>query len=388
MKIWPRILAKTYSELYWQNTTISVWDSHGNYGAFVSNLRAAHLVDASEPPKWIGGKRSCVILWDILGDRFLEGFKILRTITDLVSQAETCWGKMEILAGNHDNFFLSFLFWLPIYMLHTFDDIDEFLEDCANVVMSCSEKQYQYQWVLELARGLEPPVDPSTIPFEKESILEILRAIFLDRKWILRRLSERWILSKEDLSHYKIVHLEDGHIQTHTDPHPRVFDGLDFYQSIDELNWEFWQAISDFYDITCSDWDTSEINISRAQVNHRMISGLFLDTDNRLILREDGRIKEKFWINWKYDFRDITQQVQEKMRKIKEKYSLTEWTHGHSYAGIPEFICEGVRIRSCDYHYWMHEKYEKNSIKRHTPISHVQWKVHQRFRKTIWDHIE
>lgn len=386
MKIWPKTLSKTYVELYWQNTTISVWDSHGNYGAFASNLRAAHLIDASEPPKWIGGKRTCVILWDILWDRFLEGFKILRTITSLVSQAEKCWGKVEILAGNHDNFFLSFLFWLPIYMWHIFDSIDEFLEGCANVVMSSSEKQYQ--GVLELARGLEPPVDPSTIPFEKELILKILRTIFFDRKRILRRLNEKWILSKEDLSHYKIAHLEDGRIQTHTDPHPRVFDGLDFYESIDELNKEFQQTISDFYDVTCSDWDTSGINISLAQARHGIISGLLLDTDNRLILREDGRIKEKCWADGKTYIRDITKQVQERMKKIKEKYNLKEWTHGHSYAGIPEFMCEGVRIRSCDYHYWMHEKYEKNSIKRHTPISHVQWKVHQRFRKTIWDHIE
>jgi hypothetical protein len=91
---------------------LSVGDLHGNYRVFedtlVQVLKVAEKGDDGQL-KWIGGNRKLNFLGDILVDRSPEGLEILWAIRNLRKQAESDGGKIEIVAGNHEDFGIGFL---------------------------------------------------------------------------------------------------------------------------------------------------------------------------------------------------------------------------------------------------------------------------------------
>ncbi len=82
-------------------------DSHGNFAAFKSNLDQAKIIDCNG--HWKCGKGKVVIHGDILADRQAEGFKILDHIRVLRAEAKQAGGDVVVLAGNHEDFMISFL---------------------------------------------------------------------------------------------------------------------------------------------------------------------------------------------------------------------------------------------------------------------------------------
>jgi hypothetical protein len=65
--------------------------------------------DSQGKLKWIGGNKKIVFHGDILADRQTQGINVLLQINELAKQAEQDGGNIDVLAGNHDDFLISFL---------------------------------------------------------------------------------------------------------------------------------------------------------------------------------------------------------------------------------------------------------------------------------------
>ena len=80
-----------------------VGDVNGSLQGLHKNLLAMEAVD----PKgnWIGGGEPCVIIGDILADRQATGIPCLLYVSKLKEQG----ANITVLAGNHDEWAISFL---------------------------------------------------------------------------------------------------------------------------------------------------------------------------------------------------------------------------------------------------------------------------------------
>lgn len=87
-------------------------DLDGQLDDLFVKLKESGLVDVDgQELKWKGGNGELVFVGDICGDRAMEGFAILDKLQDLKKQAEKDSGKVEWIAGNHEqmlfNYFLN-----------------------------------------------------------------------------------------------------------------------------------------------------------------------------------------------------------------------------------------------------------------------------------------
>ncbi|MBU1953870.1 metallophosphoesterase, partial [Patescibacteria group bacterium] len=88
---------------------LSVGDLHGNYNILVDNLKSLGAIPESGEMHWIGGNKKIVFHGDILADRNTRGLEILDAIGQLQAQAAKEGGGVTLIAGNHEDFAISFL---------------------------------------------------------------------------------------------------------------------------------------------------------------------------------------------------------------------------------------------------------------------------------------
>jgi hypothetical protein len=88
-------------ECVWTGVThvVAVGDVHGDCDQFVSVLRAAKVVDATN--RWIAGKTHLVQTGDVL-DRGPDSRKAMDLLMDLEKQAVAAGGRVHALIGNHE----------------------------------------------------------------------------------------------------------------------------------------------------------------------------------------------------------------------------------------------------------------------------------------------
>ncbi|MCX6797560.1 MAG: metallophosphoesterase, partial [Candidatus Doudnabacteria bacterium] len=88
-----------------------VGDLHSNYIALRENLKTLGVAQEIADGKfeWTGGNRKVILIGDILGDRWDGGNKILLAVEDLELQAKAAGGELMRVAGNHDDFEMSYL---------------------------------------------------------------------------------------------------------------------------------------------------------------------------------------------------------------------------------------------------------------------------------------
>jgi hypothetical protein len=89
-----------------------IGDLHSNYLAFANNLQSSgqtQNADEGEVGEWKGGRSRLVFVGDILGDRGKDGMDILLTLLKLRKEARSSGGSVDWIAGNHDDYSLSFL---------------------------------------------------------------------------------------------------------------------------------------------------------------------------------------------------------------------------------------------------------------------------------------
>ena len=110
-----KIEAKDWKEIKRQTEVMAIGDLHGSFEGFKENLKSLGV--AKENPagalEWVGGNRKLVFVGDILGDRNVYGKEIISVIGDLQKQAEVQGGEISVLAGNHDDFWISSLADIP-----------------------------------------------------------------------------------------------------------------------------------------------------------------------------------------------------------------------------------------------------------------------------------
>lgn len=78
---------------------VAVGDVHGDYGAFVSVLRDAGVID--QKSRWSGGKTHLVQTGDVV-DRGPDSRKVIELIQALEKQALKAGGRVHSLIGNHE----------------------------------------------------------------------------------------------------------------------------------------------------------------------------------------------------------------------------------------------------------------------------------------------
>ncbi len=83
---------------------VAIADIHGDYGAMVSTLANAGIVDDNF--SWVGGETHLVIVGDIL-DRGPESRKAMELLMRLEIEAEAAAGRVHVLIGNHESMLLT-----------------------------------------------------------------------------------------------------------------------------------------------------------------------------------------------------------------------------------------------------------------------------------------
>jgi hypothetical protein len=94
---------------------IAVGDLHGNGQIFVENMKSLKIVaenaNFNNPDSihWTGGNKRIVFHGDILADRGTDSLSIMASLRRLQAEARAAGGEVTILAGNHEDFAISFL---------------------------------------------------------------------------------------------------------------------------------------------------------------------------------------------------------------------------------------------------------------------------------------
>lgn len=86
---------------------VYVGDLNGRLLALHKNCEFAGILDESH--NWIGGNKILVFTGDLIGDRHTDGLKIMLEISRLRIQARKAGGDIVLIAGNHDDLFISYL---------------------------------------------------------------------------------------------------------------------------------------------------------------------------------------------------------------------------------------------------------------------------------------
>jgi hypothetical protein len=115
--------AKDWREVRRDVEVEAVGDLHGSFEGMKENLKSLGLVrEVGKELEWVGGSRKVVMIGDILADRGTEGMDIMLELGKLREQAEIQGGNLDILAGNHDDFFTSYLMGSSIASLEGYRD--------------------------------------------------------------------------------------------------------------------------------------------------------------------------------------------------------------------------------------------------------------------------
>lgn len=94
---------------------LAVGDLHGNQEILIANLKSLRVINENanftdiNSIHWTGGARRVVFHGDILADRGTNSLDIMATIRKLQGEAKAAGGEVTLIAGNHEDFALSFL---------------------------------------------------------------------------------------------------------------------------------------------------------------------------------------------------------------------------------------------------------------------------------------
>ena len=249
-----------------QNDVMAIGDTHWNYEAFITDLRAAKIIDGDG--NWIGWNKDVVLLGDILWDRNTGWLKTLLKIRELSIQAKKEGGSITLLAWNHDDFALSFLTWIT-------------LADGGHPVWT-SMKNNQGLWVLEfvhflgkkkLSSDLWKDIDENFIPRSKQ-ILKNMKESEVGRKLL------------DVISNYKVIEQIDDTLYVHTDFTSAMGKALLKYKSVDKINQIYQDGLK------------ALLEGKKPSKEFNEIRKIFLHTGNRNYLTgTEAKELKKMWIN-------------------------------------------------------------------------------------------
>ena len=219
---------------------IAIGDSDGSLTKLKWNLENAGVIDARGD--WKAGNRRVVIHGDILADRNLDGFDILKKIRSLRKQAREAGGDISVLVGNHDDQMLSFLLQRDVGAISGSDGMLELTKFSGN-------------------RKL----------FTEGNRFDALKARRLNRNEILRNMlnSPEGRILLEEMCKMKLCEKIGDALYIHTDPSSEILE-LVLKHGVDKINQDYQTALratlfgGKKFNEKVSDW-----------------MDVFLDTENR-----------------------------------------------------------------------------------------------------------
>lgn len=299
-------------EILLPSETLYLGDLHGNYRVFeetVVNVLKLATKGADGNLVWVGGNRKFNDLGDIVFDRVTESFQILRQMRNLRVQAAKEGGRVEVVAGNHEDFAIGFFMGGP-------DMLDAF----RNAMRTDSAGNRQGAGIYEFfakytAMGRHHAQyegltrDPKkTLPETAATLWEklidlrnshkILDELETYRKEILANMAKdaEGLEILEELARLKLVLADDGvSISIHTEPTDQILASLTnntneragVEKNVTELNAKFRILLEKLFlkQTDLSDEEKAELNELR---------NTFIYTDNRNFKAyyEEGQINK------------------------------------------------------------------------------------------------
>jgi len=232
-------LRQERNEVHRESDVIAIEDMSGEMYNFEGQVTKTGLAKKSDNGswEWTGGNQKAIFLGDVLGDRGLGGIEIMKSVDSLSQQAERESGEIEVLYGNHDRFFVSFL------TEHFKDEIIEYFKSIYKQNIGIFEltqfsdsdsqlhKYKDYSW-------LEFKDATRHNRTKKDLIAELYKQMSQIRE-NMRNTTEGVELI-ESLCKMKIVTIKDDVLYCHTDPTPEMIQDLlsegDIYKRVEEIN--------------------------------------------------------------------------------------------------------------------------------------------------------
>ena len=308
-----------WSEVLRKTEVNAIGDLHGALKAYIGNYVSLELLNQQG---WSGGESVVVNLGDILADRYADGIKILMFNSKIASQAESAGGRVVTLAGNHDDFALSYL--LGIKAAGEVNPVDMCFEQDQGVGL----KEFS---IFTSSKGQDFPSSAYA------------RMAYMDRKReeILKNLrtTEKGLDLLEQLYRFKLLEHIDDTLFLHTPPTPSIIQ-LFLERGIDELNSIFQQQIK-----------MGLGEDMKPTKEFYSIRNVFLHTDNRFTF--DGKVRD--WKNKDYLRAEMNKQIQasgitsKKMAEKLQESGINQIVYGHNSDGGSSEIFNGVRLTGIDY---------------------------------------
>lgn len=296
---------------------MAVGDLFGSTEALGANLESLGVVsvDVNGNLHWVGGNRKIVFHGDILGDRQTHGMDAVDMISKLSKEAKLQGGEIDMLAGNHEDFFLSFL---------------SGRVGAANSDAFESCRQGHYYGLLELCKygsSQISNVDPDTFTTLGISQQELIwKQLNTERDLILKNMQKdsRGRTMLEIMCNFKLAVVHDDSLFTHTDPTFSMMKTLtqqgDVKMMADRINTYYQKGLRD-----------SLLNDKEPSPFFDQLRDIFLNTDNR----------EYFWSGLsgqdEFDFIDAI-----------KRQGINAIFHGHTDQFLPVYERQGLSVASVD----------------------------------------
>lgn len=274
-------------------------DLHGNYRVFeetVVNVLKLATKGADGNLVWMGGNRKFNDLGDIVFDRVTESFPILRQIRNLRMQAVKEGGRVEVVAGNHEDFAIGF-FMGGTEMLEAFRNAMRLdssgKEQGAGIYeffakyTAMGKHHSQYEGVIRDGKKTLPETEATL--WEKLTDLRkstrILEELDAYRKEILANMAKdvEGLEILEEMARLNLVLADDGvSVSIHTEPTDQILASLTHNtnervgveKNVAKLNAKFKALLKKLFleQVNLSDEERAELNQLRST---------FIYTDNR-----------------------------------------------------------------------------------------------------------
>jgi len=321
---------KDWREVKRETEVFVIGDLHGNIEALEGNLEKLGLIKNDKGLlEWSGGKARVVFEGDILADRNTNGLNILYKIGRLQEQAKKAGGEIEVIAGNHDDFAISFLMGV---------------EGAGNADCFESCRQGGYLGLLELARYGSSELQQSmgnALAFQAkgpasawsrrnmEAFADLNKIRPDHPAWQMLKEERQQILENmrsdpkgrqilEVMCNMKLATRKDDTLIVHTNPTPKIVDYLQSGPNLDQSI----KFVNDWYQGSLR---KSLLDGGQVKPEFIAIKGLFLDTDNR----------DDFINAYQYDSGDLRKgeaKVKDMVAKLKGS-GVNALIHGHSDEG-------------------------------------------------------
>lgn len=222
---------KNWWEVERETEVMMIEDLDGDIDVFKEHMQSLGISEKeSNGPywKWTGKDKKVIFAGDILGDREMDGTHITLLIGDLADQAARENGKIDVLCGNHDMDFISFM-------------CGAWGDKLKKKTASILTEQDRGIWELAKYDSELEEIDPFSAEFKKREGY-FWNQLYEKMPQILETMKKDAVGQAilEDICSMKIVTIQDDTLFCHTDLTLEMFSKLtvkdDIAKRVSEIN--------------------------------------------------------------------------------------------------------------------------------------------------------